>query len=127
MDNSKPVYDELVKSGVMDPSEVPFDESENEAPEIEKDEITLPHTIQLDDPFELQKGKPITEVVVRNVPTAGVTLHLPLSGSMLKLGHYVPIVAYALGESEVLVKKMSHRDYQRLVEVVSNFLISKGD
>jgi len=121
MAEDKKIFAELTAKGVLDPSEVPFDEDENKAPTFD-DMPTLPHTMQLIDPFEFGKGDKIQTLVFLSVPSAAVCLHLPVGGE-IKFGHYVPIIGHCTGQPDALIKKLSFRDFRKAVEVVSHFLL----
>lgn len=122
----KEVYESMVKSGAMDPTEVPFDEDENSAPETEAD-LTLPQTLVLKFPVEFN-GQQIKELVFKNYPTAGVCLHLKI-GFLLEYqyGHFVPIVSHCCGMPDVLVKKLCFSDFKSAVDLVLPFLFGSGE
>lgn len=123
--SDKKIIGNLVDRGLIDPSEVPFDEDENKAPDT-GESYALPYTIILSTPIEHVKGDPIKELVFLRAPSAGSCLHMPIVGSDLKFGHYVPIIGYCTGLSDVVIKKLDFPDFRKAVELVSHFLLGRG-
>ena len=124
MSTEKEIYDQMVQNGVMDPSEVPFDESENKAPNVE-DGFELPYTLVLKHPIVFAKDE-VKELVFRRYPRAAVCLHLPaLDPNKYQMGHFVPILSDCCGVSNALVKELMYADFQKAVEVVIHFLTGK--
>lgn len=116
----------LIGAGVLDPTEAPFEESENEAPKEEEEEekYTLPHTIELK--YPIKKGSETIESVTFNrVPSAGDCMHLPMVGEY-KMGHFVPIISACTGDSTVVIKRMSAPDFRQCLAVVTHFLFVAG-
>jgi hypothetical protein len=122
---SQKIYSGLVQTGVLDETEVPFDESENAAPDVQADQ--LPHTLVLGQPVMFGKDR-VTEIVFQNYPTAGVCMHLPaLNTEAYKMGHFVPIIAYCCGLPDALIKQLNYQDYRRALEIVVNFMHGGGE
>lgn len=117
--DSQGVYKQMVSAGVLDPSEVPFDESENQMPE--ETAPTLPYEYELREAIDFG-GQRVERLTISKAPSAGVCLHLPIGGE-IKFGHYVPIVSYCTGTSDALIKKISFFDFRKLVDLVSHFLL----
>ena len=115
------VIKEMVEKGVIDPSEVPFDESENEFKEETENKFELPHTIKLKHPIEFDNRK-IEEITFKNMCTVEMILHLHMNLGH-QYGHYVKPVSQMTGEAEAVIKKLAPTDFVDCVEVVTNFFI----
>lgn len=115
----------LVGAGVIDPTEVPFDEAENVAPdEVEAEKYSIPYTLDLDYPI-VMGSKTIESITFNRVPSAGDCMALPMAGDY-KWGHFVPIVSACTGETNVVVKRLSTPDFRRCLALVTHFLFVAG-
>jgi len=119
-----PVTKTLLDTGVLDETQLPFDESQNKAPDLKPMPPTLPITVKLNDPIVMGSDT-VSEITISHVPKVAHCMHLPLIGEQ-KFGHYVPIVAHSCGVAEEVVKRMSFRDFREVIEVLSDFLSVTG-
>lgn len=117
-----PAIKEMIDAGVMHDTQAPFDHNENEFDEKENkdDEIKLPYTLKLKDPFDFMQEGRIIEITFVNRLTTAMTMHLPM-GVEHKRGHYVPVIAGMLGKPEAFVKLISPADFMECVNVALDF------
>jgi len=106
----------------FDGEENHFDNEENTAPDVEeKEPITLPHVVTLEDPFTLGTKK-YTELNFQNNLEIEMLQHFVIGKTgVQKIGHFVIPVAKMTGEPTAAIKKLSWRDFNTCMDVVLYF------
>lgn len=82
--------------------------------------IILPHTLVLEDPFQLGTTHYSEFVFVRK-PRAKALKNVPTSDERMQLGHFFPIIADMTGLAPVVIDELSMTDLTKCNEVAANF------
>ena len=90
----------------------------------EEENISLPHTMQLVDPFEFME-ETITQITFRNRITAAMVAHIgvgDMENGTFQLGTMYPIISKMTGEFPLLIDQLGFKDTTAAIGVVTSFL-----
>lgn len=82
--------------------------------------VTLPFELTLRKPVVL--GSDVIEVLTFNrEPTAGDAASLPVTD--MKQGDFITLLSKVTGQTDVMIKKLSYRDFTDSLEILNYFLL----
>jgi hypothetical protein len=99
-----------------------FSNGENETPDTEEKEFSIPHKIELKDPVDM--GSKVYDSLTFKKPLSlKMVSHLPCANiNNLKLGHFIPMIGGMTGEMNAVIERLSFSDTLKCIEVVNYFL-----